>query len=129
MELLIDFFCRFYRPNSTIFQILTILILNYHYRLASSHEMPRVIRFLFLEQLPWLLRMSRPGDEDDRESAKLNNKLKALDRGDPGPRPPLRYSSESQSRNGLQLWCMLGDVVWPLNFVFDSIGLQLGIFG
>ena len=39
--------------------VTTILILNYHHRQADTHEMPSWVRSLFLQWLPWLLRMSR----------------------------------------------------------------------
>ena len=39
--------------------VTTILILNYHHRLADTHEMPDWVAAVFLQWLPWLLHMSR----------------------------------------------------------------------
>ena len=39
--------------------VTTILILNYHHRLADTHEMPDWVATVFLQWLPWLLHMSR----------------------------------------------------------------------
>ena len=39
--------------------VTTIMVLNYHHRLVDTHEMPSWVRSLFLQWLPWLLRMSR----------------------------------------------------------------------
>ena len=39
--------------------VTTIMVLNYHHRLVDTHEMPHWVRALFLQWLPWILRMSR----------------------------------------------------------------------
>ncbi len=57
------------------FQVCTILVLNYHHRLASNHRMPFWFRSIFLQWLPWLLRMSRPGAKITRKTIYLQNKV------------------------------------------------------
>merc|ERR1719245_2988240 len=57
----------------------TIMILNYHHRLADTHEMPNWVRFIFLQWIPWILRMSRPGEKITRKTIMMQNKMKELD--------------------------------------------------
>ena len=54
--------------------ITTILILNYHHRLADTHEMPEWVQALFLQWIPWLLLMSRPGEKITRKTIMMANK-------------------------------------------------------
>merc|ERR1712180_456902 len=56
-----------------------IMILNYHHRLADTHEMPNWVRFIFLQWIPWILRMSRPGEKITRKTIMMQNKMKELD--------------------------------------------------
>ena len=53
----------------------TILVLNYHHRLASSDPMPQWVQTLFLQWIPWALRISRPGNKITRKSIHLQNKV------------------------------------------------------
>lgn len=55
--------------------VCTILVLNYHHRLASEESMPPWFRTLFLQWIPWLIRMSRPGNKITRRSIYLQNKV------------------------------------------------------
>jgi len=59
--------------------VTTIMILNYHHRLAHTHEMPEWVRVLFLQWIPWFLRMSRPGEKITIKSILMQNKMKELD--------------------------------------------------
>lgn len=38
----------------------TVIVLNIHYRDNSSHDMPKWVRVVFLNYLPWMLRMKVP---------------------------------------------------------------------
>ena len=51
------FSCIMFMVSSSC--ITTILILNYHHRLADTHEMPGWVQTVFPQWLPWLLHMSR----------------------------------------------------------------------
>ncbi|KYN06588.1 Neuronal acetylcholine receptor subunit alpha-7 [Cyphomyrmex costatus] len=63
------FNCIMFMVASSV--VSTILILNYHHRNADSHEMGRWVKLIFLYWLPRLLRMSRPGQEEqDKEIQK-----------------------------------------------------------
>ncbi len=53
----------------------SILILSYHHRQATSYGMPHVIRLLFLQWLPWVLRIDRPGKKITRQSIRMENKV------------------------------------------------------
>ena len=64
-----------YFIGDDLFQVCTILVLNYHHRLASNHRMPFWFRSIFLQWLPWLLRMSRPGAKITRKTIYLQNKV------------------------------------------------------
>merc|ERR1719499_1998790 len=43
--------------------VTTILVLNYHHRMADTHDMPDWVHKIFLQWIPWILRMSRPGEK------------------------------------------------------------------
>ena len=60
--------------------VTTIMILNYHHRKHETHEMPPWVSLLFLQYLPWLLRMSRPGKKLTRKTILLQRKMKELDK-------------------------------------------------
>lgn len=55
--------------------VCTIMVLNYHHRLATDEGMPKWFRTLFLQWIPWALRMSRPGCKITRRSIYLQNKV------------------------------------------------------
>ena len=59
--------------------VTTIMILNYHHRLADTHDMPAWVRKVFLQWIPWALRMSRPGEKITRKTIMIQNKMKELD--------------------------------------------------
>merc|ERR1712117_757572 len=40
--------------------VLTVVVLNYHHRTAETHVMPMWVKSVFLQWMPWMLRMSRP---------------------------------------------------------------------
>ena len=59
--------------------VCTILVLNYHHRLAEDDSMPHWFRSLFLQWIPWALRMGRPGEKITRKTIMMQNKMKELD--------------------------------------------------
>merc|ERR1719189_785095 len=71
------FNCIMFMVASSV--VSTIMILNYHHRLADTHEMPNWVRFIFLQWIPWILRMSRPGEKITRKTIMMQNKMKELD--------------------------------------------------
>ena len=46
---------------------LTIVQLNIHFRSPTTHTMPEWMRVVFLKHVPKLLRMKRPGQEEEVE--------------------------------------------------------------
>uniref|UniRef100_A0AAG5DVN9 Neuronal acetylcholine receptor subunit alpha-7 n=1 Tax=Anopheles atroparvus TaxID=41427 RepID=A0AAG5DVN9_ANOAO len=54
------FNCIMFMVASSV--VSTILILNYHHRNSDTHEMSEWIRVVFLSWLPFILRMTRPGE-------------------------------------------------------------------
>ncbi|XP_011642618.1 CHRNA7-FAM7A fusion protein-like isoform X2 [Pogonomyrmex barbatus] len=62
------FNCIMFMVASSV--VSTILILNYHHRNADTHEMSEWIKVVFLYWLPCILRMSRPGQDEDKEVQK-----------------------------------------------------------
>jgi len=71
------FNCIMFMVASSV--VTTIMILNYHHRLAHTHEMPEWVRILFLQWIPWILRMSRPGEKLTYKTILMQNKIKELD--------------------------------------------------
>ena len=59
--------------------VTTIMILNYHHRKADTHNMPSWVRVIFLQWIPWFLRMSRPGEAITLKSMQIQNKMKELE--------------------------------------------------
>ncbi len=57
---------------------MSILILSFHHRQATSYGMPHVIRLLFLQWLPWALCIDRPGKKITKQSIKLENKVMTI---------------------------------------------------
>ncbi|XP_037079690.1 neuronal acetylcholine receptor subunit alpha-7-like isoform X6 [Pollicipes pollicipes] len=71
------FNCIMFMVASSV--VLTVVVLNYHHRTADTHRMPQWISTLFLNWLPWFLRMSRPGRKITRKTIMMNNKMKELE--------------------------------------------------
>jgi len=91
------FNCIMFMVASSV--VTTIMILNYHHRLADTHEMPNwvraptscghlwpardqlfpQVRTVFLQWIPWFLRMARPGQKITRKTIMMQNKMKELD--------------------------------------------------
>ena len=73
--------------------VLTVVVLNYHHRTAETHDMPAwvrskcksyisrcvQVRSVFLQWLPWLLRMNRPRKKISRKTIMMNNRMKELE--------------------------------------------------
>ncbi|XP_032293682.1 acetylcholine receptor subunit alpha-type acr-16 isoform X1 [Drosophila virilis] len=71
------FNCIMFMVASSV--VLTVVVLNYHHRTADIHEMPPWIKSVFLQWLPWILRMGRPGRKITRKSILLSNRMKELE--------------------------------------------------
>lgn len=59
--------------------VLTVVVLNYHHRTADIHDMPQWIKTVFLQWLPWMLRMSRPGKKITRKTIMMSNRMRELE--------------------------------------------------
>ena len=71
------FNCIMFMVASSV--VTTIMILNYHHRKADTHNMPAWVRIIFLQWIPWFLRMSRPGEKITRKTIMMSNRLKELE--------------------------------------------------
>ncbi|KAL3289864.1 hypothetical protein HHI36_023255 [Cryptolaemus montrouzieri] len=71
------FNCIMFMVASSV--VLTVVVLNYHHRKPDIHEMPQWIKTVFLQWLPWMLRMSRPGKKITRKSILMNSRMKELE--------------------------------------------------
>ncbi|TMS32250.1 hypothetical protein L596_000117 [Steinernema carpocapsae] len=54
--------------------VFTVLIINFHFRSAKTHEMSNWMKSLFLNWLPWLLLMKRPGRLLEKPKRKTKRK-------------------------------------------------------
>merc|ERR1719422_2874142 len=72
------FNCIMFMVASSV--VTTIMVLNYHHRMVDTHEMPNWVKALFLQWLPWILRMSRPGEKITIKTIQVQKKMKELDR-------------------------------------------------
>ncbi|XP_063375443.1 neuronal acetylcholine receptor subunit alpha-7 isoform X3 [Cydia amplana] len=59
--------------------VLTVVVINYHHRSADMYEMPKWIKSVLLQWLPWILRMSRPGKKITRKTIMLSNRMRELE--------------------------------------------------
>ncbi|XP_068211467.1 neuronal acetylcholine receptor subunit alpha-7-like isoform X6 [Palaemon carinicauda] len=71
------FNCIMFMVASSV--VSTVLILNYHHRSADTHEMSPLVKSLFLQWLPWVLRLHRPGEKITRKTIMMNNKMRELE--------------------------------------------------
>ncbi|KAF7287000.1 hypothetical protein GWI33_002840 [Rhynchophorus ferrugineus] len=71
------FNCIMFMVASSV--VLTVVVLNYHHRTADIHEMPQWIKTVFLQWLPWILGMSRPGKKITRKTIMMNSRMKELE--------------------------------------------------
>ncbi|XP_077296009.1 nicotinic acetylcholine receptor alpha6 [Arctopsyche grandis] len=71
------FNCIMFMVASSV--VLTVVVLNYHHRTADIHEMPNWIKSVFLQWLPWMLGMSRPGKKITRKTIMMSNRMKELE--------------------------------------------------
>ncbi|KAG1678675.1 Acetylcholine receptor subunit alpha-like 1 [Nymphon striatum] len=94
----------------TLSVVLTIAVLNFNFRSPSTHRMAPWVKKLFLNELPWLLRMDRPEEENHHPSSKAPTRANMYaardtmsipdkngrDHGEYGQNFPNRPSSPSQ---------------------------------
>ncbi|XP_033607750.1 neuronal acetylcholine receptor subunit alpha-7 isoform X5 [Cryptotermes secundus] len=71
------FNCIMFMVASSV--VLTVVVLNYHHRTADIHEMPQWIKSVFLQWLPWILGMSRPGKKITRKTILMSNRMKEME--------------------------------------------------
>jgi hypothetical protein len=60
--------------------VLTVVVLNYHHRTAETHVMPMWVRSVFLQWLPWILRMHRKGNKITLETMRQNQSLQKMEK-------------------------------------------------
>ncbi|XP_066492133.1 neuronal acetylcholine receptor subunit alpha-3 [Tiliqua scincoides] len=54
----------------TLSIVITVFVLNVHYRTSRTHTMPKWVKTIFLNFLPRIMFMTRPAEEDDGDSQK-----------------------------------------------------------
>ncbi|KAK2586115.1 hypothetical protein KPH14_008393 [Odynerus spinipes] len=59
--------------------VLTVVVLNYHHRTPDRYVMPNWTKKVFLQWLPCLLRMSRPGKKITKKTILASNRMKELE--------------------------------------------------
>nr|CAD2203563.1 unnamed protein product [Meloidogyne enterolobii] len=73
--------------------IFTLLIINVHFRSPRTHKMTPWVRTIFLEWLPWLLLMNRPGKQFESQNVNVAHLDRDLVLGRLNSR--LNYSKEN----------------------------------
>ena len=58
-------------------QVATIFVLNFHHRLSTRGDMPYLTKKIFLQWLPWLLRMAPNGRMLTKDTIMLEDKVKS----------------------------------------------------
>ncbi|CAL1674416.1 unnamed protein product [Lasius platythorax] len=71
------FNCIMFMVASSV--VLTVLVLNYHHRSPDRYVMPNWVKILFLQWLPCVLRMSRPGKKITKKTILMSNRMKELE--------------------------------------------------
>ncbi|KAL0121524.1 hypothetical protein PUN28_006800 [Cardiocondyla obscurior] len=71
------FNCIMFMVASSV--VLTVLVLNYHHRSPDRYVMPNWVRLLFLQWLPCVLRMSRPGKKITKKTILMANRMKEME--------------------------------------------------
>ncbi|XP_014616026.1 PREDICTED: acetylcholine receptor subunit alpha-type acr-16 isoform X4 [Polistes canadensis] len=71
------FNCIMFMVASSV--VLTVMVLNYHHRSPDRYVMPNWIKKLFLQWLPCILCMSRPGKKITKKSILVSNRMKELE--------------------------------------------------
>ncbi|XP_033334149.1 nicotinic acetylcholine receptor alpha6 isoform X1 [Megalopta genalis] len=71
------FNCIMFMVASSV--VLTVMVLNFHHRSPDRYVMPRWIKTLFLNWLPCLLRMSRPGKKITKKNILMSNRMKDME--------------------------------------------------
>ncbi|TRY67230.1 hypothetical protein TCAL_05369, partial [Tigriopus californicus] len=56
-----------------------ILVLNFHRQFGTENTMPYIIKFVFLQWLPWILFMKRPGQKITRSSMISHHEMQKLE--------------------------------------------------
>ncbi|XP_025075030.1 acetylcholine receptor subunit alpha-type acr-16 [Pogonomyrmex barbatus] len=71
------FNCIMFMVASSV--VLTVLVLNYHHRSPDRYVMPNWVKKLFLQWLPYILCMSRPGKKITKKTILMSNRMKELE--------------------------------------------------
>ncbi|KAF7393916.1 hypothetical protein HZH68_010735 [Vespula germanica] len=71
------FNCIMFMVASSV--VLTVMVLNYHHRTPDRYVMPTWIKKVFLQWLPFILCMSRPGKKITKKSLLMGNRMKELE--------------------------------------------------
>nr|XP_018900425.1 PREDICTED: neuronal acetylcholine receptor subunit alpha-7 [Bemisia tabaci] len=71
------FNCIMFMVASSV--VLTVLVLNYHHRTPENHKMSGFVQKLFLEYLPWVLRMGRPGKKITLKTISISHRMRELE--------------------------------------------------
>ncbi|XP_066596793.1 neuronal acetylcholine receptor subunit alpha-7 [Prorops nasuta] len=71
------FNCIMFMVASSV--VLTVVVLNYHHRTPDRYAMPNWVKTVFLQWLPCLLRMNRPGKKITKKTILMSNRMKELE--------------------------------------------------
>ncbi|XP_076237556.1 nicotinic acetylcholine receptor alpha6 [Calliopsis andreniformis] len=71
------FNCIMFMVASSV--VLTVLVLNFHHRSPDRYVMPEWIKMVFLQWLPWMLCMNRPGKKIKKKNLLSSNRMKDIE--------------------------------------------------
>ncbi|XP_062243909.1 neuronal acetylcholine receptor subunit alpha-6 isoform X5 [Platichthys flesus] len=82
----------------TLSIVITVFVLNVHYRTPMTHTMPGWVRSVFLKALPRIMLMRRPIDEDSKAGGlDSSGEVGGVSLRDPTPPTPLEVPNSCQS--------------------------------
>ncbi|XP_062369918.1 neuronal acetylcholine receptor subunit alpha-6 [Cinclus cinclus] len=83
----------------TLSIVITVFVLNIHYRTPTTHTMPKWVKTIFLSLLPKVLLMQRPLEQQKKTTSRKNKKVSDSKLG------KSKYSKHKDTKLHKEQWC------------------------